>query len=235
MCSTIQAANKSAAPLLFAYGINRFSHEVPQFYPNSTVAVTNPDTSVFTHMMAVENQGFSMANKCTVTENGAQIPLTDFSLDMMIMLFLSYLSDCDNGLFVGQTKLSAGNECSDISDSRVERTVSNLFGATLEVTTQDSVMPSFRTLSAIMSGSVTGGIVTFGTVGEELYLTIDKPDDYNGRPTCTTYSGTSNSGSPSQKLTNDGCSSDADLVGNYDNEVTPVTLMKRLWTTLYAL
>ena len=30
------------------------------------------------------------------------------------------------------------------------------------------------------------------------------------------------------------CSSDADLVGNYDNEVTPAALVKRLWTTLYA-
>ena len=48
----------------------------------------------------------------------------------MITLFLSDRSDGDDDLFVGQTKLSVGIECSDIPDSGVERTVSNLLGAT---------------------------------------------------------------------------------------------------------
>lgn len=41
-------------------------------------------------------------------------------------------------MFVGQTKLSHGIECSDSSDLGVERIVSNFHGPILEVTIQDS-------------------------------------------------------------------------------------------------
>lgn len=78
-------------------------------------------------------------------------------------------------------------------------------------------MPSFTILSAIKSRSKTGAVVTSEMVGEELYWMTDIPDGYIGRPTCNAYSRTSNSGSPYLELilNLNWCSSDADVVGNW--------------------
>ena len=45
----------------------------------------------------------------------------------------------------------------------------------LEVTTQDSVTPSFTISSALRSGSQTGPEVSYAIVGDQLWWTIDIP------------------------------------------------------------
>ena len=50
-----------------------------------------------------------------------------------------------------------------------------MYHSRLEVTTQDSVTPSFTVSSALRSGSQTGTEVYSGIVGDQLYWTIDIP------------------------------------------------------------
>ena len=47
--------------------------------------------------------------------------------------------------------------------------------SSLEVTTQDSVTPSFTISSALRSGSQNGPEVSYATVGDQLWWTIDIP------------------------------------------------------------
>ena len=47
--------------------------------------------------------------------------------------------------------------------------------SSLEVTTQDSVTPSFTISSALRSGSQTGPEVSYAIVGDQLWWTIDIP------------------------------------------------------------
>ena len=48
-------------------------------FPNGTIEVTNPNTTLYTDVMAVQNQGLSSASKCDVTTSGSQIILTNCS------------------------------------------------------------------------------------------------------------------------------------------------------------
>ena len=55
-------------------------------YPNFTIVITNPDPGEYTHLFAVQNEGFSTATKCTVTPDDSYFVIDDCNATVRLNL-----------------------------------------------------------------------------------------------------------------------------------------------------
>ena len=59
-------------------------------YPNETIVLTNPDSSTYTHVVAVEDEGTSSATDCSVSLSGTLVEITSCDLvsDLYIVILI---------------------------------------------------------------------------------------------------------------------------------------------------